>query len=80
MREIALLEMIMNDQENDLVIDAALKAIARYQMGGDVAYLERARDTIDDLIDHLADQVVSEPHLTPYAQRCLEDDDCVICD
>ena len=70
----------MNDQENDLVIDAALKSIARYQMGGDVAYLERARDTIDDLIDHLADQVVSEPHLTPYAQRCLEDDDdCVIC-
>jgi uncharacterized protein YyaL (SSP411 family) len=71
--------MIMNDQENDLVIDAALKSIARYQMGGDVAYLERARDTIDDLIDHLADQVVGESHLTPYAQRCL-DDDCVICD
>ena len=70
----------MSDQENDLVIDAALKSIARYQMGGDVANLERARDTIDDLIDHLADQVASDPHLPPYAQRCLEDDDCVICD
>jgi methyl coenzyme M reductase subunit C-like uncharacterized protein (methanogenesis marker protein 7) len=74
------LEIKMNDQENDLVIDAALKSIARYQMGGDVAHLERARDTIDDLIDHLADQVASDPHLTPYAQRCIEDDDCVICD
>ena len=70
----------MNDQENDLVIDAALKSIARYQMGGDIANLERARDTIDDLIDHLADQVASDSHLTPYAQRCIEDDDCVICD
>jgi len=70
----------MNDQENDLVIDAALKSIARYQMGGDVAYLERAKDTIDDLIDHLADQAVSESHLTPYAQKCLDDDGCVICD
>jgi hypothetical protein len=57
-----------------------LKSIARYQMGGDVANLERARDTIDDLIDHLADQVASDSHLTPYAQRCIEDDDCVICD
>jgi hypothetical protein len=71
--------MIMNDQENDLVIDAALKSIARYQMSGSIAFLERARDTIDDLIDHLADQVVGESHLTPYAQRCI-DDDCVICD
>jgi hypothetical protein len=71
----------MNDQENDLVIDAALKSIARYQMSGTYSIsLRRARDTIDDLIDHLADQVVGEPHLTPYAQRCLEDDDCVICD
>ena len=70
----------MNDQENDLVIDAALKSIARYQMGGDAAFLERARDTIDDLIDHLADQAVSESHLTPYAQKCLDDDGCVICD
>jgi len=70
----------MNDQENDLVIDAALKFIARYQMGGDVAYLERARDTIDDLIDHLSDQVIAETHLTPYAQRCISDEDCVICD
>ena len=69
----------MSDQENDLVIDAVLKSIARYQMGGDVSYLERARDTIDDLIDHLADQVVGESHLTPYAQRCI-DDECVICD
>jgi hypothetical protein len=79
LREIALLEMIMNDQENDLVIDAALKSIARYQMSGSIAFLERARDTIDDLIDHLADQVVGESHLTPYAQRCINDD-CVICD
>mgnify|MGYP000851184601 FL=1 len=69
----------MNDQENDLVIDAALKSIARYQMSGSIAFLERARDTIDDLIDHLADQVVGESHLTPYAQRSINDD-CVICD
>tara|TARA_R110000796_G_scaffold35826_1_gene91958 strand:- start:88 stop:297 length:210 start_codon:yes stop_codon:yes gene_type:complete len=69
----------MNDQENDLVIDAALKSIARYQMGGDAAFLERARDTIDDLIDHLADQAVSESHLTPYAQQRIEDD-CPTCD
>ena len=71
---------MMSNQENDLVIDAVLKAIARYQMTGDCNYLERARDTIDDLIDHLADQVIAETHLTPYAQRCISDDDCVICD
>ena len=71
----------MSNQENDLVIDAVLKAIARYQMTGDCNYLERARDTIDDLIDHLADQVIAETHLTAYAQRCISDDeDCVICD
>jgi len=65
--------------DQDLVIDSVLKSIARYQMGGDAAYLERARDTIDDLIDHLADQSGTDAHLTPYAQMCIEDD-CVICD